>query len=163
MRFFNCAQVGALAGLCLVSSIGLAVASPTSEEAAVLAAVTKNIDAWASYDADKVANSYAPDVTWQNPFGVRIHGRAELKSFLTNLFARPGFRSGKDTSAPAVQDVRLTGPDAAIVWSEESSIGQTQNGKPIGARHSHYLQVFHRTQSGWLITDEMIMDERDLP
>jgi hypothetical protein len=59
--------------------------------------------------------------------------------------------------------VRMLGPDIAVVWSEESSIGQIENGKPLGARHSHYLQVLHRTPAGWLITDDMIMDERALP
>jgi hypothetical protein len=56
----------------------------------------------------------------------------------------------------------MLGPDVAVVWSEETSSGQVENGKPIGDRHSHYLEVLHRTAKGWLITDDMIMDERPI-
>ena len=163
MKRFCYAQMSALAGLCLVASIGVAAADPASEEGQVRGAVTNNIDAWASFDADKVTNTYAPDVVWQNPFGLRIHGTKDLHAFLTHLFARPGYRSGKDSSPPVIQDVRLLGPDAAVVWSEETSSGQVENGKPLGERRTHDLQMYRRTQAGWLITDEMIMDERTLP
>ncbi len=57
----------------------------------------------------------------------------------------------------------MLGDDAAVVWSEESISGQTEDGKPLGDRHSHYLQVLQKTRAGWLITDDMIMDERSIP
>jgi uncharacterized protein (TIGR02246 family) len=129
----------------------------------VRALIARNIDGWAKYDSSAVANTYSDDATWQNPFGVRLHGTKQIKDFLTRLFARAGFRTGKDTSAPKIDAVRMLGPDVAVVWSEESSTGQTENGKQIGDRHSHYLQVVHKTASGWLITDDMIMDERVVP
>jgi uncharacterized protein (TIGR02246 family) len=123
----------------------------------------RNIEGWARFDADEVASTYAPDATWQNPFGVRLHGPGQLHAFLLRLFARPGYRAAKDTSPPTIQAIRMLGPDAAAVWSEESSTGQIENGKPLGDRHSHYLQVLHRTPKGWKITDDMIMDERTIP
>jgi uncharacterized protein (TIGR02246 family) len=159
VRFlFTCLVLAVCIG---TDSIGAAHA--TDPEAAVRATIARNIDGWSKYDADEIAGTYAPDAIWQNPFGVRLQGPKQLKSFLIRLFARPGFRAGKDTSAPSVQAVRMLGPDAAVVWSEESSTGQIENGKPLGDRHSHYLQVLHRTSAGWLITDDMIMDERALP
>src|SRR5580693_4754265 len=103
--------------------------------AGVNALVARNIEGWAKYDADEVAGTYADDATWQNPFGVRLQGPQEIKAFLLRLFARPGFRSGKDSSAPKIQSIRMLGTDVAVVWSEESSIGQIENGKPLGPRH----------------------------
>ena len=151
-----------LAAICLLAP-ATAAAQAAGPEDQVRAVVARNIDGWSKFDADEIAGTYAPDATWQNPFGVRLQGPKQLRAFLIHLFARPGFRAAKDTSAPAVQSVRMLGPDAAVVWSEESSTGQIENGKPLGDRHSHYLQVLHRTAAGWLITDDMIMDERTLP
>jgi uncharacterized protein (TIGR02246 family) len=150
----------------LVTCLVLAISNgayASGPEADVRALIARNIDGWARYDATGVASTYAGDATWQNPFGVRLHGPGQIKDFLTHLFARPGFRSGKDTSAPKIDAVRMLGPDVAVVWSEEASTGQTENGKSLGDRHSHYLQVVHKTASGWLITDDMIMDERAVP
>jgi uncharacterized protein (TIGR02246 family) len=146
-----------------VSIAANAASAAPSEESEVRALVARNINGWSAFDAAKVAGTYTADATWQNPFGVRLTGSKQIEAFLNHLFARPGFRAAKDTSPPAVQQVRLLGPDAAVVWSEESSMGQIENGKPLGDRHSHYLQVVHRTPAGWLITDDMIMDERSLP
>jgi uncharacterized protein (TIGR02246 family) len=147
--------------LALTCIAGGAHASGPEDE--VRAVVARNIDGWAKFDSAEVASTYADDATWQNPFGVRLQGPVQIKTFLDRLFKRAGYRAGKDTSAPTVQAVRLIGPDAAVVWSEESSTGQIENGKPLGDRHSHYLQVLRRTPSGWLITDDMIMDERSVP
>jgi uncharacterized protein (TIGR02246 family) len=150
----------------LALAILAAHASPAraaDPEAEVRAVVMRNIEGWTRFDADEVASTYAPDATWQNPFGVRLHGPGQLHDFLIHLFARPGYRAAKDTSPPTIQEIRMLGPDAAAAWSEESSTGQIENGKPLGDRHSHCLQVLHRTPGGWKITDEMIMDERSLP
>jgi uncharacterized protein (TIGR02246 family) len=158
MRIHNFLTRVAVAICMAACAIGAAYAAGTEDE--VRATIARNIDGWSKYDADEIAGTYAPDATWQNPFGVRLQGPQQIKSFLVRLFARPGYLAAKDTSPPAVQAVRMLGPDAAVVWSEESSTGQIENGKPLGDRHSHYLQVLHRTAAGWLITDDMIMDER---
>jgi uncharacterized protein (TIGR02246 family) len=129
----------------------------------VRALVARNIEGWSRYDAALVASTYADDATWQNPFGVRLQGPAKIKAFLDRLFSRAGYRAAKDTRPPTVQAVRFLGPDVAVVWSEETSVGQIEDGKPLGDRHSHYLQVLHRTAAGWRITDDMIMDERPVP
>lgn len=153
---------GILVVACLL--LGLSGGSQTSgSESEVRALVARNIDGWARYDATAVASTYASDATWQNPFGVRLHGPKQIKAFLTPLFARAGYRAGRDTSVPTIDAVRMLGPDVAVVWSEEAGTGQIENGRPLGDRHSHYLQVVHKTASRWLITDDMIMDERAVP
>ena len=81
----------------------------SSDETAVRAAAQHETEGWTKFDAAQIASCYTVDTTWQNPFGVRIHSRATLEKFLTNLFARPGYRSAKDT-APA----RITGHPSAF-------------------------------------------------
>ena len=147
--------------VCLLAAISQASLAAAPEDD-VRAAFARNTNGWEKFDADQVASTYARGAIWQNPFGVRLEGPEQIKSFLVQLFARPGYRSGKNTSPVKIQKIRFLDSDVAVVWSEESSTGQIESGKPLGDRHSHYLQIFHRTASGWLITDEMIMDERSL-
>jgi uncharacterized protein (TIGR02246 family) len=146
-------------GLLLMAAGPARAAGPEADVRAVIGRVTEG---FATYNAAEVASCYTDNAVWQNPFGVRLKGAGQIKKFLTVLFQRPGYRSGRDTSAPVIQNVRMLGPDVAVVWSEEMSSGQVENGKPIGDRHSHYLEVLHRTAKGWLITDDMIMDERPI-
>jgi len=156
-------NLAALIGALLLAQSISTTAFANQQETEVRALISRNIEGWLKFDSAEIASTYADDATWQNPFGVRITGPIRLEQFLKRLFARPGFRAAKDTSPPTIQQVRLLGPDTAVVWSEESSAGQIENGKPLGPRHSHYIQVVHRTPHGWLITDDMIMDERSVP
>ena len=137
----------------------------TRDEADVRAVVNNELAGWAKFDAKQIASCHAEDVTWQNPFGVRIHSRAKLETFLTNLFQRPGYRSAEDTSAPKITDIHILSPTTAAVWSEEKSQGQIDDAthKPMAPRYSHYLEVLVKKNGTWLITDSMIMDEYPRP
>jgi uncharacterized protein (TIGR02246 family) len=130
------------------------------DEALVRALINREIDGWAKFDAKQVASCYTADTVWQNPFGVRIHGNAQLEKFLTNLFQRPGYRSAEDTTAAKILDVRREGSDVWTVWTDESSKGQIDDatGKPMAPRHSFYMEVVVRTPQGYRIADSMIMD-----
>lgn len=130
------------------------------QRADIRAVLNTEISLFNTYDATLSPKVYAPDVVWQNPFGVRLVGEPALRKFLVTLFSRPGYRSGKDISAPKITDIRMAAPDVAVVWSEETSQGQVENGKPIGLRKSHYLEVLRRRDGIWRVTDEMIMDEK---
>ena len=159
MRFLQVASV--LAAMSITYSANAQSASAGGEEAAVRAVAMKEIDGWAKFDSAQVASCYTADATWQNPFGVRIHSRADLEKFLTNLFQRPGYRSAKDTAAPAITDIRMLSPTSAVVWSEEKSAGQIDDatGKPMAPRYSHYLEVLVKKKGAWLVSDSIIMDE----
>jgi len=146
-----------LAAMAVLSFASAARADAIADVRAVLDTETRM---FAVYDAKLAPKVYAPDVIWQNPFGVKLVGEAQVEQFLVRLFVRPGYRSGKDISAPVITDIRLIGPDAAAAWSEETSQGQVEDGKPIGRRRSHYLVVLRRRGGVWRITDEMIMDEK---
>ena len=135
------------------------------DEAAIHAAVQREINGWARFDADAVSICYTANATWQNPFGVRLHSRIELKRFLTNLMNRPGYRSAKVTAPARITDVRILSPTTAVVWSEEKSEGQVDDstGKKMAPRYSHYLEVLVKEHGQWLISDMMIMDEYPRP
>ncbi len=133
----------------------------TNDTTAVRAVIQQEIAAWKNYDAEKVSSLYTTDAIWQNPFGVRLHGRAALQKFLTNLFQRPGYRAAKDTSDAKIIDLRFPAPTVAVVWSEESSNGQIDDatGKPMQPRHSYYLEVLVKSDNRWKISESIIMDE----
>lgn len=136
-----------------------------SDDTAVRAVIAQETAAWTRYDAAGVAALYTVDDLWQNPFGVRLHGRAELQRFLTNLFQRPGYRAAKDTSEAKIMDLRFPAKDVAVVWSEESSAGQVDDatGEPMKPRHSIYLEVLVRQAGTWRISECLIMDELQHP
>jgi uncharacterized protein (TIGR02246 family) len=164
MNVYRMVVLAFVAGSMLVSA-GARAASDTGEEAAVRALVLHETDGWNKFDAAQVASCYTEDTTWQNPFGVRIHSRAELQKFLTNLFQRPGYRSAKDTVPPHITDIRILSPTSAVVWSEEKGEGQIDDatGKLMKPRYSHYLEVLIKKDGAWLISDSIIMDEYPRP
>jgi hypothetical protein len=71
------------------------------------------------FDPKEVASTFTENAIWQNPFGVRLHGSAEIEEFLTDLLARSGFRAGESTSPTKILDLRLASPTTAVVWSDE--------------------------------------------
>jgi uncharacterized protein (TIGR02246 family) len=148
----------ALASLGFLAPVARAQQSP--DEAAVRAVIARETDGWDKFDSKQVASVFTEDAVWQNPFGVRLHGRAEIEKFLTDLMARPGYRAGKDTSPTKILDLRLTSPTTAAVWSDEKSEGQTNDvsGNPMQPRHSYYLEVLVKRDGSWKITDALIMD-----
>ena len=108
----------------------------------------------------KSRRRFTEDAVWQNPFGVRLHGRVELEKFLTDLLARPGYRAGVSTVPTTILDLRLTSPTTAAVWSDERIAGLVNdfNGNPMAARHSYYLKVLVKKDGVWKISDALIMD-----
>jgi uncharacterized protein (TIGR02246 family) len=130
-------------------------------KADVLAVMNKEEDGFNSYDAKMIASLFSTDADWWNPFGVHLAGRAEIESFMTRLFSRPGYRSGKNTSQ-IVFEVRIATDNVAVVHGYEESAGQVDDdtGKKMDPRKSHYLDVLVKREGGWLIVSEMIMDEK---
>jgi uncharacterized protein (TIGR02246 family) len=143
--------------LCLV----LVPRARASDESDVRAVVAREVEGWAKYDAKEAASVFTSDAIWQNPFGVRLRGSAQLEEFLTNLFQRPGYRAAKDTSQPKILDLRFLSSSVAVVWSDESSAGQIddETGKPMLPRHSYYLEVLVKRDGSWKISDSIIMDQ----
>ena len=131
-----------------------------TDEAAIRAVLAREAEGWDKFDPKEVVSTYTDDVIWQNPFGVRIHGIADMEKFLTNLLARPGFRAGKSTVPTKILDLRLTSPTTAAVWSDEKIDGLVNDfsGNPMQPRHSYYLKVLVKKDGAWKISDALIMD-----
>jgi uncharacterized protein (TIGR02246 family) len=132
----------------------------STDEAAIRAVLAREAEGWDKFDPKEVVSTYTDDVIWQNPFGVRIHGAAEMEKFLTDLLARPGFRAGKSTSPAKILDLRLTSPTTAAVWSDERIEGLVNDfsGNPMQPRHSYYLRVLVKKDGVWKISDFLVMD-----
>jgi uncharacterized protein (TIGR02246 family) len=150
----------------LMFVLGIAVfgvtgqAQQPSDEAAVRAVITREWDGWAKFDPKQVASSYTDDAIWQNPFGVRLHGRVELEKFLIVLMARPGYRAGVSTAPTRILDVRMTSPTTATVWSDEKIEGLVNDvsGRPMEPRHSYYLEALVKRDGEWRVCDAVVMD-----
>ena len=144
----------------------LALAPPTArtqkstDEAAIRAVLARETEGWDKFDPKEVVSTYTDDVIWQNPFGVRIHGIADMEKFLTDLLARPGYRAGKSTTPAKILDLRLTSPTTAAVWSDERIEGLVNDfsGHPMEPRHSYYLRVLVKKDGVWKISDFLVMD-----
>ncbi|WP_174279076.1 DUF4440 domain-containing protein [Sphingomonas bacterium] len=145
-----------------VPALLAAAPPPDAATAAVRSVLVAENRMYQDYDATVSRRVYAPDIRWQNPFGVRLVGEPAVETFLARLFTRARFRSARTVTAPAITDVRLLSPTTASAWSEEASEGQTrQDGSAVGLRKSHILYVMAKRGGRWLIVDEQIMDERD--
>jgi uncharacterized protein (TIGR02246 family) len=135
-------------------------AQQSADEAAIRAVFAREQEGWDKFDPKIVVSTYTDDIIWQNPFGVRIHGRADMEKFLTDLLARPGYRAGKSTVPVKILDLHLTSPTTAVVWSDERIDGLINDfsGHPMDPRHSYYLEVFVKKDGVWKISDSIIMD-----
>ena len=150
----------ALSMMVLVLGLRGAQAQTSPDESAIRAVIARETDGWNRFDPKEVASTYTGDAVWQNPFGVRLHGSAEIEKFLTNLMARPGFRAGKDTAPTNILDLRMTSATTAAVWSDERIEGLVNDfsGHPMQPRHSYYLKVLVKKDGAWKISDALIMD-----
>jgi uncharacterized protein (TIGR02246 family) len=156
----TCVQGVLLAAMLAMGAPGAGAQQPSSEDAAIRAVLARETDGWKKFDAHQVASTFTTDATWQNPFGVRLHGRAEIEKFLTDLLARPGYRAGTSTAPTKILELRLTSPTTATVWSDEKIEGLVNDisGHPMQPRHSYYLEVLVKQSGEWKISDALIMD-----
>jgi uncharacterized protein (TIGR02246 family) len=128
-----------LTSIAIVALALQAGSQQATDEAAIRGVLARETEGWDKFDPKEVASTFTEDAIWQNPFGVRLHGSAEIEKFLTDLLARPGFRAGKSTSTKTILDLRLTSPTTAAVWSDERIEGLVNDysGNPIQPRHSY--------------------------
>src|SRR5207244_1862053 len=100
------------------------------------------------------------DADWTNAFGVRQHGRMNIREYLTKLFALPQFRT-RAQSGPADLSVKLVRPDVAVAHRVSEVVGQKgPNNEELPPRKIHRLLVLTKDSGEWLIVNELVMDER---
>jgi len=52
-------------------------AQQPSGDSAIRSVLARETEGWDKFDAKEVASVFTEDAIWQNPFGVRLHGRSE--------------------------------------------------------------------------------------
>lgn len=99
------------------------------------------------------------NVDWENAFGGRRRGAADLTKFLTER-VRPTMTSMK----VAVEELRLTPvtPDVVVADKYQMLSGQTDGpgGKVLPDRHVRHTYVLRRSEGRWEIAVERITDLR---
>ena len=55
----------------------------STDEKAIRAVLARETEGWDKFDPKEVASTFTEDAIWQNPFGVRLHGNAEIEKFRT--------------------------------------------------------------------------------
>jgi uncharacterized protein (TIGR02246 family) len=86
----------------------------SDDRAAVTAVIASLLDAWARHDADAYGALFTDDATYVTWLGTYFRGRREITESHRALWAK--FLKGSRL-ADQILDVRLVGPDAAIVTS----------------------------------------------
>jgi uncharacterized protein (TIGR02246 family) len=135
---------------------------PSSPEAGhALAAASRGFgEAWGRGDAAAVASHYAADAEWTNAFGDVVRGPADLRSFLTWIFASNDetASAGEKTSFRSIS-LRYIGEDVAVTHGRTTSTrGEARAGQET--RRVQITMVWVRLEGEWKIVHQMIMDTR---
>ena len=97
-----------------------------------------------------------------NAFGVIVKGAENISKYFTWLFSRDTANAGSSSemSNSKFISLRYVGKDVAIYHGMTiSQRGQSRRG--TGDRRNHVTFVIANKNDKWLITHQMIMDERD--
>ena len=117
-------------------------------------------EAWGSGDAEAVASYYADDAEWTNAFGDVVRGPADLRAFLTWMFARfdEATSAGETINSRRVS-LRYLGGDVAVIhYQTTSTRGEARSGEET--RQNHLTFVWAKVRGEWKIVHQMIMDAR---
>jgi uncharacterized protein (TIGR02246 family) len=132
------------------------------DEAGVRATVLKRIDGQQRLDARLSAEAFADDAIWINAFGRRIVGRQAIETFLSGLYANPGFAQRQVFVPPEIAEIVFVRPDVAIARTFIRHGNQRlSNGTMIPERRSHNTMTLTREHDGWKVRYEIVTDERD--
>ena len=101
---------------------------------------------------------YAEDADWQNAFGVRYKGRANILAFIAAVVKRPQNQERHTTwGAPQIRFVR---PDVAIAYRDYQTGGnKAQDGSDLPERHTHSTWILSKDGGKWLIVSQVISDD----
>ncbi|MDQ6786298.1 MAG: SgcJ/EcaC family oxidoreductase [Acidobacteriota bacterium] len=131
------------------------------DEAAIQKVVAYAWNGWSKGEPDQAVTEYTNDAYWLNAFGIEKHGKAEIKTFLTDILARPGFRAGRSQIPTHIVLIRFIRPDVASVQTYSESIGQIdKNGKPVGQRKPYIFRIMTKLKGKWLTESFRVMDVR---
>ena len=135
-----------LAILALLLPVG-AYAKAGAEPSGVAGAWSQ---AWQAKRLDAVMQLYSDDAIFMDPSGVRISGRAQLRSFFAGVLARY-------TAYPSLHSVRsVSSGDLGYDSGDYTEVLQPV-ASPGGSIRTHgsYLFILRKLSGRWLITTQM--------
>jgi uncharacterized protein (TIGR02246 family) len=134
------------------------VTYPRSDEDAIRALVLALQDAFATKNAAAFAVHLAEDADWENAFGRRAHGRAEIEAFLADVF--PRFSDARITGEEI--RIRPVSSDVAVVDSVRTVTGQrSKSDEPMAARLVRTSIVVRKDDGRWMAVVYRVADLRD--
>ena len=156
-----------LAVLALLSAqLGFVSAQPLSQprsgsaedEAAIRTIVGHWQQNWDHFDASVLQGDYAEDADWQNAFGVRRHGSADIVAFVAGVVKRPQ-NQGRHTTWGTPQ-IRFIRPDVAIAWRDYQTGGnRAPDGSALPQRRTHSTWILAKDGGKWSIVSQVISDD----
>lgn len=113
---------------------------------------------WDKFDASVLKEDYAQDADWQNAFGVRKKGSAEILAFVGGVVKRPQNQDRHTTwGTPQVRFVR---PDIAIAYRDYQTGGnKAPDGSDLPERHTHSTWILAKDGGKWRIVSQVISDD----
>ena len=139
----------------------LAGQSTAADSIAVLQVIGHRTEAMRAHDARAERSVYAPNAVWINAFGRRRVGPDSIETFLSRLYADPGYTASRMVreAAPEVWFIR---PDVAVVHEyHEREAQRLADGRVIPVRRVHTTFVLSRENGAWLVRYQFIGDERE--
>lgn len=139
----------------------LAGQSRAADSIAVLHVIEHRTDAMRAHDAHAERSVYAPNAVWINAFGRRRVGADSIETFLSRLYADPGYAASRMVreGTPEVWFIR---PDVAVVHEyHEREAQRLADGTVIPIRRVHTTFVLSKENDSWLVRYQFIGDERE--
>lgn len=131
---------------------------PVQDQAAVKTIVDHWRQAWEHFDASILREDYADDADWQNAFGVRKTGSADILAFVGQVLKRSGVQ-GRRTTWGEIH-VRLVRPDVAVAFRDYQTVGhKTPDGRELAERRTHANWLLIKEGGRWRIASHVISDE----
>jgi len=136
-----------------------AIQAGTSEDEAVIRAIINHWQqTWENHDASVLAGDYAEDADWQNAFGVRLKGGAEIVDFVSKVVKRPNAQGRQTTWGEST--VRFVRSDVALAYRDYSTTGHmTPNGQEMPERKTHATWFLTKEGGKWRIASHVICDD----
>lgn len=147
-----------LATLAIAAGLAFGQAGSASDQAAIRAIVDHWRQTWDRFDASALAGDYTEDADWQNAFGVRKKGNAEIVAFVSAVVKRP-MNQGRHTTWKD-PEIRFVRPDVAIVYRDYQTGGnRTADGKDAPERRTHSTWILVKDAGKWRIASQVISDD----
>lgn len=149
-------RIPAIVALLAIAAFGQA--GSASDQAAIRAIVDHWRQTWDRFDASVLAGDYTENADWQNAFGVRKKGSAEIVAFVSAVVKRPT-NQGRHTTWKD-PEIRFVRPDVAIAYRDYQTGGnKSMDGKDAPERSTHSTWILVKDGGKWRIASQVISDD----